>query len=278
MFDPMFDQAAGLRAVGMPGAVRLVPVVLSRDLDTAFEALCQLGDGLLALGYPVVALDASCLERAGRVGLSSMLHAAGGAPRINTSKLTAVADHAGHGWPSLPAQTGLGSLLHLAASQGARQALQRLASVFALNTVVLVLAPKEWLSVLFEDSDAQPLVPFALQPSGVVDAYGAIKVLSQAGGLQPVLLPVASGLPDEVERRSLAALLDTADKHLGFRPESLPWMASMQADEALASRPVGPWVLRMAESALVMGGDDSPPLTWSTPNQREALVPQLWSR
>ncbi len=276
MFDPMFDQAAGLRAVGMPGAVRLVPVVLSRDVDTAFEALCLLGDGLRALGYPVVALDASCLERPGRVGLSSLLHAGADAPRVNSARLTPGADPAGHGWPSLPAQNGLNSLLRLAASQGARHALTRLAAVFALNTVVLVLAPKEWLSVLFEDSAAQPLVPFALQPSGVVDAYSAIKVLSQAGGMQPVLFPVANDLPDEVAQRSMEALLDTADKHLGFQPECLPWGAGVAAQGPLAST-AGPWVLRMADSALAMGGDDGPPSAWSTTNQREALVPQLWS-
>lgn len=261
----------------MPGAVRLVPVVLSRDVATAFEALLQLGEGLRALGYPVVALDAGCLERAGRVGLSSLLHAAQGAPRVNSSKLAPGTSTAKQGWPSLPAQSGLGTLLHMAATDGPRQALGRLASVFALNTVVLVLAPKEWLSVLFEDTAAQPLVPFALQPAGVVDAYSAIKVLTQAGGLHPVLLPVCCNVPDEVAQRSMEALLDTADRHLGFRPESLPWVYNA-ASEVTRPSLVGPWVLRMADSALAVGGEDGQMLAWPAPNQREALVPQLWSR
>ena len=186
MFDIMHDQAAGLRAVAPPAGIRLVPVVLSRDADAAFDVVWILGAGLSAMGRNVVALDATSREQPNRPGLAQMLQSnaqpGGGADAP--------------AWQILPSQSGLSSLMHTAQTEGATASLNRLAAAFTVDTIVLVLAPKEWLSVLFEESQARPLVPFSLEASGVVDAYSAVKVLFQAGGLQPVLMPVPSAVPD----------------------------------------------------------------------------------
>jgi len=277
VFDPLFDQAAGLRAVSMPCGVRCVPLVLSRDLHTAFDALCMLGDGLTGLGHGVLALAATSREKPGQPGLAHHPQLLARSARISA--------HGAHGpmglvrpdgpepaWRTLPSQAGLESLLHVASAQGPRVALRQLASVFTRDTVVLVLAPKEWVSVLFEDSSAQPLVPFVLQPAGTVDAYSAMKVLNQAGGLQPVLMPVVGASPSRAEQRSMSALLDTAYKHLRFTPECWPLQGEGQSVET-----VSPWMLRIVDSALMIDDEDSRVSPWQTPNQREALVPQLWS-
>lgn len=263
MFEPLYDQAAGLRAVCMPGAVKLVPVVLGRDTATAFDILWALGSGLSVLDHGVMALDASTREHRSRPGLAQALHGE-------------VADGArgDEAMSMLAAQTGLGELLTIASTLGSASALARLAGCFAADTVVLVLAPKEWLSLLFEDSGARPLVPFVMEPAGVVDAYSATKVLLQAGNLQPLLVPVRGEGPVEQEDKALGVLLETARQHLGTTPDCWPLPASRPREPRDA---MGQWVLRIVESALKL--EDSsfslPPLTYANP--REALVPHQWS-
>lgn len=263
MFDPLYDQAAGLRSVCAPGLVKLVPVVLSRDAATAFDMLWMLGAGLSVLGHGVVALDASTREHSAHPGLAQHLQGEGPDPAEGNEALHILA-----------AQTGLEDLLSTASTQGAAAALTRLAGGFAADTVVLVLAPKEWLSVLFEDSGARPLIPFAMQPTGVVDAYSATKVLMQAGNLQPVLVPVRGEGPEDMERQALGVLLDTARKHLGTMPDCWPLPDPRPGE----SRDVlSHWMLRIVESALKLEDSSSTLSPLTSPNPREALVPHLWS-
>lgn len=264
MFDPMYDQAAGLRSVVTLAGIKLVPVVLSRDTDTAFDLVWILGTGLSTLGHTVVALDATCREQAGRPGL---------AQQMQTPTAAAQGGENSH-WHIMPSQSGLSTLMHTAQTLGAKAAQARLVALFPPESVVLVLAPKEWLSVLFEESAARPLVPFTLEPSGVVDAYSAIKVLYQAGGLQPVLVPVKSDVPDVLEHQGLNVLADTARAHLGWAPDCWPLPPAGPGDSRDA---LSQWMLRIQESALALDEGCSPQPSWTTPHQREALVPQLWS-
>lgn len=263
MFDPMYDQAAGLRSACAPAGVRLIPVVLSRDTATAFDMLWMLGAGLSVLGHHVVAMDATSHEEPGRPGLMKQLL---GAPRLPQEEDTHL--------NILSAYEGLESLLKTATTQGARVALGRLTAMFNADAVVLVLAPKEWLSVLFEESGARPLVPFSLEPHGVVDAYGATKVMVQGAGLAPILVPVSSSGPVEVERQALQVLLETARKHLGVAPECWP---APESRPGHSGDQVSQWMLRIVDSALLLEDAAEAPSFWTVPNQREALVPQLWS-
>lgn len=266
MFDPMYDQAAGLRSVAPPAGIRLVPVVLSRDTDTAFDVVWLLGSGLSAMGRNVVALDATCREQPGRQGLAQLLQG-------RESAAQAESEHTA--WRIVPAQSGLSTLMHTAQTLGAQAAQARLAAQFPPETTLLVLAPKEWLSVLFEESAARPLVPFVMEPSGVVDAYSAVKVLFQAGGMQPVLVPLSRGEPDDLAAQSLGVLCDTARKHLGWTPDSWPMPAAQTADtrEAWAH-----WMFRMEASALALDDGSAQQPSWQKPSQPEVHVPQLWSR
>ena len=264
MFDPMYDQAAGLRSVVTQVGIKLVPVVLARDADTAFDLVWMLGAGLSTLGRTVIALDATSREQPGRPGLAQQLQA----------KVPAAQDASASPWHIMPSQSGLSTLMHTAQTLGAKSAQARLTALFPPETVVLVLAPKEWLSVLFEESAARPLVPLTLAPAGVVDAYSAIKVLYQAGGLQPVLVPVKSDVPDAVAAQGLAVLADTARAHLGWAPESWPLPTARPGDSRDA---LSQWMLRIEESALALDDGCEQQPSWNTPHQPEALVPQLWS-
>lgn len=264
MFDPMIDQAAGLRSACAPASVKLVPVALNRDTATAFDVLWMLGAGLSVLGHGVVALDASTREHAKRPGLSQHLRGEGSEPSEHDEALHIIA-----------AQVGLEELLATAANMGAAAALARLAGSFAVDTVVLVLAPKEWLCVLFEDSGARPLIPFSMKPTGVVDAYSATKVLMQAGNMQPVLVPVRGEGPADMEQQALGVLLETARKHLGDVPECwpMPDPRPTESRDALSH-----WMLRIVDSALKLEDSADALSLRMSPNQREALVPHSWSR
>lgn len=264
MFDIMHDQAAGLRAVAPPAGIRLVPVVLSRDADAAFDVVWILGAGLSAMGRNVVALDATSREQPNRPGLAQMLQ--------STAQPGGGAD--APAWQILPSQSGLSSLMHTAQTEGATASLNRLAAAFTVDTIVLVLAPKEWLSVLFEESQARPLVPFSLEASGVVDAYSAVKVLFQAGGLQPVLMPVPSAVPDALVAQGVGVLSDTALRHLGWVPDSWP-VPAFQPGES--GETASQWMLRIEGSALALEGGCVMPPSWLTPHLPEALIPKLWS-
>jgi hypothetical protein len=262
VFDHMQDQAAGLRSGCTPAAVKLVPIVFNRDAATAFDVLWTLGTGLSLLGHGVVALDATTREHGHTPGLFHQLRGECFEASGNDEDLHVLA-----------AQAGLAELLTTAATLGANAALARLARSFAADAVVLVLAPKEWLSVLFESSGARPLIPFAIDPTGVVDAYSAVKVLMQAGNMQPVLVPVRGEGPDEMEYQAMRVLLETARKHLGDVPGCwvLPDSRRDESRDVFSS-----WMLKILGNALTLGDSSSLP-TWMFSHQREALVPHLWS-
>lgn len=238
-------------------------MVLSRDAPTAFDMLWMLGAGLSVLGRHVVALDATSRENEGRAGLHEQL--------MSSVQCFSKGDDS---WRILPAQIGLEGLLQTASQVSSAAALTRLAAQFSADTVVLVLAPKEWLCVLFEESGAHPLIPFALEPAGVVDAYSATKVMVQAGGMSPVLVPVTGDGPELLEHQGLLVLLETARNHLGQEPECWP-MPDIRPGESRDR--LSQWMLRIADNALLLNGPSAPGGSWTTPNQREAFVPQLWS-
>lgn len=262
MFDPAFDQAAGLRGLEGPSAVRVLPVVLAREGQLAFDLAWTLGATLSAMGHRVVALDAAGREAVGKPGLAQLLKAGPHAAEDEAA------------WRVLPSQSGLQTLLHMATTQGAEPAMLRLTASFAGDTVVLLLAPKEWLGILLDGMPVRPVVPMTYEPTAVVDAYSALKVLHQAAGLQAVLVAMPSDMPDGVAQQALQVLCETATRHLGWLPESwdLPDGQGPDAREALTR-----WVLRMLESALLIEEPVPGAPGWSSTNPREALVPQLWS-
>ena len=62
MFEPGFDQAAGLRAEVPAGSACLVPVASPAQPARAFEWLCTLAGALAAQGRAVVIVDATARE------------------------------------------------------------------------------------------------------------------------------------------------------------------------------------------------------------------------
>jgi hypothetical protein len=146
------------------------------------------------------------------------------------------------------------------ASQGHQAVLQHWLEGVPAGAVVLLHAPLEALAVLLADSAARPLVAVTEDPRALVEAYNACKVLSQAAGLQPVIITLlregpswpAADNQDGIERLRL-----NCASYLSAVPSvwSLGYHHSMDGatdrfDESCA--------LKVLDTALVLEETESP--------------------
>lgn len=150
---------------------------------------------------------------------------------------------------------GLCGLKPQDAAQGHQRVLQRWLAGVPQGVVVLLHAQLHPLAVLLADSEASPLVPMALDSKGVVQAYSAVKVLVQAAGLLPVVLPRVSARPPV----TTAAALQTAQQslqrccHQSLRVLPYVWPLEYHEHTVLERRPrQEACVLRVLDSALVL--------------------------
>jgi len=229
MFEPGFDQAAGLRAEVPTGSAGLVPVASPAQPARGYEWLCTLAGSLSAQGRAVVIVD-------GTAGESGAQDSRGGAhlgllralqdPSI--SNLERSAD--GADWLVMPGAQGLRTLGETARAAGAQAAVSRLLAPFASGVLVLLFAPAFDLAGLLPGMGARALVPVIEQPQSSIDAYGAVKLLHTAG-LAPVLAPLASGAPASLQV-VVNTVADTAQRHLGLTLDIWPaasWARRVQA-------------------------------------------------
>jgi hypothetical protein len=145
---------------------------------------------------------------------------------------------------------GVGDLRPEDASLGHGAVLQRWLAGVAHGAVVLLHAPQDALAVLLADSLARPLLPMGADRHSAVATYQAVKVLMQAGGLQPIVLQ-----PTRIEAlqrtRAARALADTCVRHLGLEP--VVW--GLSYDEAAVGRNLREseaCLLRLLDSALTL--------------------------
>ena len=89
------------------------------------------------------------------------------------------------------------------------------------GSVVLVHASLEVLASLLSGSLARPLVALAEQPRSLVEAYNAVKVLSQVACLRPVVLDLADGSTSSggvSSSRFASTLRRICEQHLAQAP------------------------------------------------------------
>lgn len=232
MFEPGFDQAAGLRGEPPVGGPVLVPVASPAQPARAYEWLCTLATALTAEGRAVVIVDGTASETTSRSRHDS---AHLGLMRVLQDPSIAHLEHPldGADWLVMPGAAGLQALQDTAQAAGSQVALSRLLTPFASGAVVLLFAPAFSLAGLLHGQGARALVPVIEQPQSSIDAYGAVKLLD-AAGLAPVLAPLASGAPAALQT-VVHTVIDTAQRHLGL---------------SLDSWPVATWALRAQESAI----------------------------
>lgn len=229
MFEPGFDQAAGLRGEAPVGGPVLVPVSSPAQPARAYEWLCTLATALTAEGRAVVIVDGTASEASRHDGAEL------GLMRVLQDPSIAHLEHPMEGadWLVIPGAAGLQALQETAQAAGSEVALSRLLTPFASGAVVLLFAPAFSLAALLYGLGARALVPVIEQPLSSIDAYGAVKLLD-AAGLAPVLAPLASGAPASLQT-VVHTVIDTAQRHLGL---------------SLDSWPVATWALRAQESAI----------------------------
>jgi hypothetical protein len=267
MFEPGFDQAAGLRAEVRTGSAGLVPVASPAQPARAYEWLCTLAGLLAAQGRPVVIVDATASE-AGTRGARNGAHL--GLLRALQDPSIANLDRAADGadWLVMPGAQGLCTLRETAQAAGAHAAISRLLAPFAPGVLVLLFAPAFELAGLLAGLVARTLVPVIEQPQSSIDAYGAVKLLHTAG-LAPVLAPLASAAPASLQL-VVNTVADTAQRHLGLTLETWPaasWARRVQAGAIERPRRAA-HDNNNASRGLVAGG-------WSA--GRVSATPILWS-
>ncbi|QHE88079.1 hypothetical protein [Hydrogenophaga sp. BPS33] len=229
MFEPGFDQAAGLRAEPSVAGPVLMPVASPAQPERGYEWLCTLASSLSAEGRTVAIVDGTANEsRSNDQGLMRALQD----PSI--ANLERPVDEAAD-WLVLPGAAGLQALLETARTAGASSAIARLLAPFAAGVVVLLFAPAHALASLLQDLNARTLVPVVEQPQASIDAYGAVKLLAAADVL-PVLAPLAASQAAASALQTVVHnVIDTAERHLHL---------------ALDCWPAHSWALRVQESAI----------------------------
>ncbi|WP_066272555.1 hypothetical protein [Hydrogenophaga palleronii] len=266
MFEPGFDQAAGLRAEPPTRGPVLMPVASPAQPARAYEMLCTLAAGLTAQGRAVVIVDGTTHESTGRerhdgahLGLMRVLQ------DLSIAHLERPQD--GSDWLVMPGAAGLQALQETAQAAGAAVALSRMLAPFSTGVIVLLFAPAFSLAGLLHGTNARALVPVIEQPQSSIDAYGAVKLLHNAG-LVPVLAPLPGAAPAALQT-VVQTVADTAQRHLGVAPEA--W-------------PVATWALRVPESALARprpthasGYHGLVPGALRTERAAAVLAPSLWS-
>lgn len=148
---------------------------------------------------------------------------------------------------------GLHGLQPQDAQQGHQRVLQRWLAGVPQGVVVLLHVPLHPLAVLLADSEASPLVPMALDPKGVVQAYNAVKVLVQAAGLLPVVLPRVNAGPPATSATALQAAQQSLLRccHQSLRVLPYVWPLEYHERTVLERRPrQEACVLRVLDSAL----------------------------
>lgn len=138
------------------------------------------------------------------------------------------------------------------------------------HSVVLWLAPLDVLAVVLEGSAARPVLAFLPQTTGrrgVVEAYNAVKVLWQVGGMQALVLT-----PGATPAKYVKALTDCCAGHLEMAPSV--WALEYH-DTAEMPRPA--WheasVWKVLDSAFAVAGKQEPqndpqPCECPTPDAR----------
>ncbi len=229
MFEPGFDQAAGLRAEVPAGSAGLVPVASPAQPARAYEWLCTLAGTLAAEGRAVVIVDATASEASGRAARDGahlgLLRALQDPSIANLDRAPDGAD-----WLVMPGAHGVATLRETAQAAGVQAAVSRLLSPFASGVLVLLFAPAFELAGLLSGLGARALVPVIEQPQSSIDAYGAVKLLHTAG-LAPVLAPLATGATASLQL-VVNTVADTAQRHLGLTLDTWPaasWARRVQA-------------------------------------------------
>lgn len=218
MFDPGVHQALGLQRSRLYEGPVMLAVASPADPAQGYDLLWELGSQILAVGRVPVVLDAHAQESplhaerfTGSQGLLQVLH--------DTSIVNIERGGASAEWLVMPAYQGLKTLQATATAGGPRLAISRLLAPFASSVVLLMYAPALSLAPFLRGMRATGAIPVQPSAESGLSAYGAVKVLVQAG-VTPVLLPAADIRGGKGASARLAKVVrnvgECAERHLSL--------------------------------------------------------------
>lgn len=243
------NQAAGLQGLVQPSGARLMAMVSHGDEKAELPLLWRLCWSLADLGYAVTVLDATTFESDSNPGLHQLLD---NAYWHSGAHLDAPA------WTVVPSGKGIQDLCSPPIDQSHN--LQRLGTLFAHDSVVILYSRAEWLVPLMGDSGVAPLLAVSPDKTSLLTSYLALKRLLMNGKLEPTIvnmLPQSSddGAAAYRHRANAASLGDCAKNFLNYDVKAITLTASGGDDRSNAA--IQRLALWLMESALPFGPDSA---------------------
>jgi len=150
---------------------------------------------------------------------------------------------------------GLGDMRPVDALSGHQAIINQCLTGVPEGSVVLLHAPLDALTVVLADSEARPLVALDHSAPALVWAYNAVKVLLQAGGLQPVVLDLQEDLASAGDAKVASlteSLCTTCRDRLGWVPAVWPLGYDASASGGSdGGASLAQW-LKLLDSALIL--------------------------
>lgn len=215
MLEPCVNQAAGLQALALQHAPRLVTVASHGRQAGELPLLWGLCNCWVELDLSVLVLDAHAQESPDNPGLAQWL---------DNPLQRAGNDFQEAAWQVLPAAHGLRQLTGLNALQNA------LAHLPQQRDVVLIYADAATLARLFSGCNVAPLIVVPPALSAAVSAYAALKQLLQ-NQLHPGvanLVPESISFAPGASTASMHHLSQCASAFLGYHMQPSTVIASPQ--------------------------------------------------
>lgn len=213
MLELCVNQGAGLQAIGMQAAPRVIAIASHGSQDGELPLLWSLCATLMNFGHSVAVLDATTLESAANPGLEQLLNEEGWPNESH---------EAPQAWSVVPAAQGLRQLCDPTAADETR--LTPLSALFQNFDVVAIYASAEVLTRLLTGTGVEPLLTVSPDQQSAVTAYQALKHMLLKAKLRPTIASIGSesfSTSVAAKRSPVKNLQDCAMTFLDYRIDSM---------------------------------------------------------
>jgi len=236
MFEPCINQAAGLQALALQHAVRLIAMASHGRQQGELPLLWGLCARWIDMDLSVAVLDGHAFESAANPGLADLLD----------NPLSRFAEDAGKDARLvLPAAVGLQRLGPTDLLSGS------LNDVFKDYDIVLIYADASALATLLKDTNLAPLLVMPPTQDAALSAYVALKHLLLQGHLHPTvanIVPDNRATPSRLETPSAMNLMHCATTFLGYRVT--PYTVVASSEPGRSHGDLAHLALQLLENAL----------------------------
>jgi len=216
MLEQCINQAAGLQALALQHAVRLIAMASHGRQQGELPLLWGLCARWIDMGLSVAVLDGHACESAANPGLADMLD-------NPLSRFTEDAEK--DAWLVLPAAVGLQRLSVTVLYNGS------LNEVFKDYDIVLLYAHASALTALLKGTPLAPLLVVPPAQDAALSAYAALKQMLLQGHLHPTvanIVPEPLATPNRLKTQSAKNLMHCATSFLGYRVTAQTVVASSE--------------------------------------------------